>query len=176
MIDIGSMKRPAETNRLSFDAWREQDVKLAEALWCDRWVMAHMGGPVSPDQACARLDSQLRSQQEHGVQYWRVHVKATREFMGCCGLRVWIEDPEILEMGCHIMGAGWGLRYGEEACRSVLSYGFDQLCQPVIVAGHNVSNVHSAAMLSRLGFTSTHKSFYKPGGFDVLWYEIRRNR
>ena len=44
-------------------------------------------GAMTRAQSAARLERELASQAEHGLQYWRVVTRAGGVFLGCCGLK-----------------------------------------------------------------------------------------
>lgn len=148
------MPPPAST-RLVFRSWTEQDTHLAEALWCDPHVTSFFGGAMTPKQAHARLHAEREREARLGIQYWPMFSRETGEFLGCAGLRPWSVDPTILETGVHLMRSAWGVRVGEEAMRSSLTYGFQTLGLELIVAGHSVAHSHSRKLLERLGFAYT---------------------
>ena len=145
-----------QSERLGFRHWRAEDRPLAQSLWCDPEVMRHMGGPYDAEGAQARLELEMRRQEQHGVQYWPMFLSKTGEHVGCAGLRPFHEQEGVLELGVHVARAFWSGRYGEEAARAVICYGFDSLGLRAVVAGHGPENLNSRLLLGRLGFSYTH--------------------
>jgi [ribosomal protein S5]-alanine N-acetyltransferase len=163
---------PPPTERLLFRRWGETDAPLADALWCDEQVTHFFGGAMTPEQARARMDAERVREVRLGVQYWPMFLRETGDFAGCAGLRPWQFDPQTMEAGVHLMPTAWGQRLGEEALRAVLTYSFERLGLPAIVAGHGVGHDHSQKLLERVGFRYTHSAPWGPKAIEVLLYAI----
>ena len=144
------------SSRLGFRCWAQTDEPLAVALWGDAEVTRHFGGPMTPDEAEARMQLEMERQRVFGIQYWPVFDLATGLHAGCAGLRPYGDDPNVRELGVHIARRFWSGRYGEEAARAVIEYGFGALGLDALVAGHGPENVITTAMIERLGFQLTH--------------------
>ena len=144
------------TDRLGFRYWTADDLPLATALWTDPGVMAHMGGPMSPEGFAERLGLEMSRQGTFGIQYWPLFWLASGEHAGCAGLRPFHEHATLLELGVHIARPFWSVRLGEEAGRAVIEWAWQHTAAAALVAGHGPDNVHSKALIGRLGFTYTH--------------------
>ena len=163
---------PLPSARLTFRSWTDEDLALAEALWCDPEVTYYFGGAMTREQAQDRLHAERERENRHGMQYWPMFLRETGEFAGCAGLRPWQMDPGTIEAGVHLMRSAWGLRLGEEALRAVLAYGFDTLRLPAIVAGHGMGHDNSQKLLERVGFEYTHNIMWGPKAIEVRMYAI----
>lgn len=166
--------RPADTARLRFRSWSEDDTGFAEALWCDPEVTRYFGGAMTREEAHARLEIERERERRLGFQYWPMFLRETGEFVGCAGLREWQMDAGTIEAGVHVMRSAWGLRLGEEAIRAVLAYGFGTLKLPVIVAGHGMGHENSQKLLERVGFRYTHNILWGPKEIEVRMYAVTR--
>lgn len=153
------------STRLIFRHWTEADLPLAFALWGDPEVARYIGGALSPEAAQARLQLEMERQRTFGVQYWPVFQRETQEFAGCAGLRPFHDEPRVFELGVHIARGFWSKRMGEEAARAVIRYAFDDLKLDALTAGHHPENLHSHALLTRLGFVYTHTEPW--GAFNI---------
>ena len=147
---------------------------LARSLWTDPGVMRYMGGPMSEEELHARLALEIGRQERFGVQYWPIFFCETGEFAGCSGLRPWHDEPGVFELGIHVMQPLWSKRLGEEASRAVMRYAFDELGVTALTAGHGPGNVHSKAMIERLGFRYTHLEPWGPKAVLHPFYRIER--
>lgn len=163
---------PPPSARLTFRVWTEDDIALAEALWCDPEVTRFFGGPMTRQEAHDRLQTELKRDRDLGFQYWPVFLRETGQFAGCAGLRPWSIDPATTEVGVNLMRSAWGLRLGEEALHAVLAYGFDTLGLPRIVAGHGVAHDNSRKLLQRVGFHYTHNTLWGPKQLEVCMWAI----
>ena len=159
------------TGRLGFRHWRTNDLPLATALWTDPGVMAHMGGPMSPEGAAERLALEMSRQANLGIQYWPMFSLPTGEHAGCAGLRPFHEHADLLEVGVHVARPFWSARLGEEAARAVIDWAWQNTSAAALVAGHGPYNIHSKALLARLGFTYTH---HEPWGADSIMHPFYR--
>jgi RimJ/RimL family protein N-acetyltransferase len=82
-------------------------------------------------------------------------VQATGEFIGFAGLDD--VDPGLpftgVEIGWRLSRSSWGRGYATESARAVLTYGFDTLGLPEILAITTATNQRSQAVMRRLGMT-----------------------
>jgi ribosomal-protein-alanine N-acetyltransferase len=163
---------PRSSARLKFRSWTEEDIALAEALWCDPEVTRFFGGPMGREQSRERLHTECERDSSLGMQYWPIFLRETGEFAGCAGLRPWSVDPQTIEVGVNLMRSAWGLRLGEEALLAVLAHAFDTLGLPVIVAGHGIAHDNSRKLLERVGFKYTHNILWGPKEIEVCMWAI----
>ncbi len=148
-----------------------EDLPLAVALWSDDGVMRHMGGPQSQEATRDRLQVEMERQNRYGVQYWPVFLRETGAFVGCSGLRPFHDEARVFELGVHIGPRFWSRRLGEEAARAVTGYAFAELKAEALTAGHGPGNIHSKALIGRLGFTYTHD---EPWGAQEILHPFYR--
>lgn len=161
-----------QTQRLGFRTWSPADLPLAEALWADPEVTRLVGGPFSSDQIRARLDREITTQIDHGVQYWPIFLLASGENIGCCGLRPYRPEDGIIELGVHIRRAHFRHGFALEASATVMTHAFTALKVKALFAGHNPANEGSHRLLSRLGFRYTHDELYPPTGLQHPSYLV----
>lgn len=165
-----------ESERLEFATWSEEDRPLASALWGDpevtKWISSK--GFLSEDEIEARLEQEIKRQQELGVQYWPLFEKESGVFVGSCGLRPYSPDEEIYELGFHLTRDHWGKGYAMEAARAVIRYAFEELQVKALFAGHHPKNEVSRHMLSKLGFEYVRDERYEPTGVMHPSYLLRK--
>ncbi len=162
---------PTPTTRVTFRAWREDDLPLAQALWGDPVVSALVGGPFDDVAVRARLAGELANQRDHGIAYWPLVIDD--KDAGCCGLKPYDPQRNILELGFYLLPAYWRLGLAVEAGRSVIAHAFDVLRVPALFAGHHPENDASRRTLEKLGFRFTHHELYPPTGLMHPGYELR---
>ena len=80
------------------------------------------------------------------------------QIIGCTGLhrapgKDWGLVGDILEIGYWIGVPYWGRGYASEAAGAMIAWGFGQLNQTVLGAGHFADNPASRRILEKLGFT-----------------------
>lgn len=159
--------------RLAFRHWTAADLPLAFSLWGDPEVAHYLGGALSLEATAAKLQTEMDRQQTYGIQYWPVFHRKTSVFIGAAGLRPFNDEPNVRELGVHIGRAFWSEKLGEEAARAVMSYAFHQLHLQALTAGHNPGNMHSKALLQRLGFIYTHAQPWGPLQLQHPFYRLQ---
>jgi len=157
-----------QTTRLGFRHWRQADLDIALGLWGDirvtRFIDAR--GELSRVQVQERLESEIASQREHGVQYWPIFLLGSGEHVGCCGLRPYDRPRQLYEIGFHIRWKHWRCGYAYEAATEIVAYAFGQINAAGLFAGHNPQNEASRLLLEKLGFHYTHDEYYPATGLD----------
>jgi ribosomal-protein-alanine N-acetyltransferase len=164
------------SERLGFRTWEEGDLELAVALWGHPEVarFIHAGGPPSRAAIAERLARERLTQAELGYQYWPIFLLEAGQFVGCCGLRPYRVDEQILELGTHIHPTFWRRGLALEAARAVIGHAFARLDVRALFAGHNPANEASRQLLAKLGFRHSHDELYPPTGLLHPSYLLRR--
>lgn len=154
--------------RLGFRQWRAEDFPLAKGLWGDPAVtrLIDVRGQLTDDQVRQKLQQELQSGAQFGIQYWPIFLLSTGDHIGCCGLRPYNLDQKIYEIGFHIRSQKWGQGFATEAAQRVITYAFTVLEAQALFAGHNPRNTNSRKLLLKLGFHYTHDEFYEPTGLN----------
>jgi len=152
------------TERLGLRRWSHQDLPLAMALWGDAEVTRFIGGPFSEDKVRERLEKEIASIEQHGVQYWPAFLLASEDFVGCCGLRSYRPEQKILELGFHLRPAYWGSGLAQESARAVIRFAPQSLGAEGLFAAHHPENQASQKVLCKLGFRFTHEELYRATG------------
>lgn len=155
-----------KTARLGFSSWNEKDISDALELWGNPEVTKFISadGKMSKELVQQRLQKEIETYNNAKIQYWPIYLIKTNENVGCCGLRPYDSENNILEMGIHLKEKYWGLGLAKEACFEVIEYAFKTLKVNGIFTGHNPNNTASARLIKKLGFKYTHDEFYKPTG------------
>lgn len=155
-----------KTARLGFSVWNEKDLFDASELWGNPQVTRYItaNGKMTKEQVQQRLNKEIDTYNDANIQYWPIYLIETNENVGCCGLRPYDSENNILEMGVHLKEKYWGLGLAQEACSAVIEYAFKTLKVNAIFAGHNPKNKASSQLLKKLGFKYTHDEFYPPTG------------
>jgi len=163
-----------KSKRLGFRLWSEDDLALAMELWGDLEVTKFFDGrgQWSRDEVRERLASEIKTDEEYGVQYWPIFRLETNGHVGCCGLRPYDISAGTYEIGFHIRSNQWRQGYAREAADAVIAYAFSTLGAKALFAGHNPANKTSRHLLKQLNFRYTHDEFYSPTGLDHPSYEL----
>jgi RimJ/RimL family protein N-acetyltransferase len=160
------------SERLGFRAWREEDLPLAMELWTDARVTAFFGGPYTPEMVRARLEREMGTQREFGMQYWPIFLLAGGRHAGVCGLRPWRVEDKVPELGYHLRPDFWGHGLAVEAGRAAIEFGFGRLGARAIFAGHHPENAASGKVLLKLGFRYTGDEVFPETGILEPTYRL----
>lgn len=170
-----------KTKRLGFSKWCEEDFGLAMALWGDSEVTKYIDirGKLSTEQIKERLNNEIKSNNEFGMQYWPIFLLETGKHVGCCGLKPYDQSKGICEIGFHIRKCYWRKGFAREAANGVIQYAFANNVS-ALFAGHNPKNTASKTLLEKLGFKYTHDEFYAPTGLQhpsyLLTFDDYKNK
>lgn len=166
-----------ETERLLFSTWQVDDDAYALTLWgnpnVSRFITAT--GIIGEEQIKSKLNEEIVRFEKFNVQYWPLFLKENpNTIVGCCGLRPYNSEKNILEFGIHLCEEYWGKGYAQEASKAIISYAFDVIGVESLFAGHNPGNLASSSMLDKLGFTYTHDEYYQPTGLEHPSYTFTK--
>ncbi|MFI8327179.1 GNAT family N-acetyltransferase [Streptomyces sp. NPDC085529] len=143
------------TERLLLRGWRASDLDAWAAMNADPAVREHLGDPLTrpeSDAVAARMRADL---DRRGFGWWAVEVRATGAFIGRVGLDVVGDDMPFagVDIGWRLTRSAWGHGYATEAARACLTFGFDVLGLPEVLASTTVGNVRSQSVMRRIGMT-----------------------
>lgn len=167
-----------ETDRLFFSIWKEDDIKYAHELWGDSEVtkMITASGKMTAEEIKDRLVKEIESYKNFRIQYFPIYLKENEIFVGCCGLRIYDKEKNVLEMGIHIKKEYWGKGIALEGCTKIIEYAFDILKASAVFAGHNPNNTGSACLIKKLGFLYLKDIYYPPTGLYHPSYIFEKNK
>ena len=161
------------SERLGFRHWHEEDLPLAMDLWTDAQVTGTFGGPYPPEKVLARLEREIATQRDFGMQYWPIFLLADGRHVGVCGLRPWNVEEKVPELGYHLRPEFWGQRLAIEAGKAAIEFGFRQLHARAIFAGHHPDNAASRNVLLKLGFRYTGDEVFPETGILEPTYRLK---
>jgi RimJ/RimL family protein N-acetyltransferase len=143
------------TARLILRPWREADLAPWAALNADPEVREHFPGVLTREQSDASVARFQSDLDERGWGWWALEVAATGEFIGFAGLDPVDDDMPFtgVEAGWRLARPAWGHGYATEAARAALTFGFESLALPEILAITTATNARSQAVMRRLGMT-----------------------
>lgn len=165
-----------ESNRVGFGVWKKENIKEAELLWGNSEVTKYItaSGKMSKKDISNRLSKEIEMYSKYSIQYFPIYLKNTGKFIGCCGLRPYNINENILEVGIHLIPDYWRQGYAYEACMRIIRYAFDDLSCSAIFAGHNPKNTASSGLLKKLGFIYSHDEYYEPTGLNHPSYFLKK--
>ena len=141
-----------QTPRLILRQFTLDDAGLLLALNSNPEVLKYLHEPLleTEEQALHVLQNIILPQYKNNLGRWAIHLKATNEFIGWCGLKYLAELDEI-DLGYRLMQEFWGKGYAFEAAKHTVDYGFNQLYLKKIVGRAHIDNAASLKILEKTG-------------------------
>lgn len=81
-------------------------------------VTKFIGGPFSEQQIEDRLNKEVETRKNCGIQYWPIFLLETASYVGCAGLRPYPASAGAFELGIHLRPEFWRRELAEEAGRA----------------------------------------------------------
>ncbi|MGW0082278.1 GNAT family N-acetyltransferase [Streptomyces sp. NPDC003393] len=143
------------TERLVLRGWRESDLAPWAAMNADPEVREYFPGVLTREQSDASVARFQAEIDRRGWGWWAVEVIGTGEFIGFTGLDPVEEGMPFtgVEAGWRLARSAWGHGYATEAAQAVVTFGFDSLALPEILAVTAATNLRSQAVMRRLGMS-----------------------
>ena len=152
-----------DTPRLRLRTFNKDDLPQLIDLCRDAAVMKFLGGPVRRDVVLATAQGAQNDFLSSGVGKIAVERRSDGAFLGTCGLSREPWYPEDLEVGWRLRPEFWGKGYATEAGRGWLDYAFERLRADRVMSIADGPNIHSRAVMHRLGMTFDHQALLSEG-------------
>ena len=136
------------------EPWSVEDLPLIQKLMSDTDVMAHLGGPETPEQI-ERRNKRYAHLSEDGVdQMFKIVLASNAEPVGKIGYwkKNW-RDQLVYEMGWMVLPSFQGRGIATEAGRAMIDLIRKEPRFPFLHAFPSVSNPASNAICRKLGFS-----------------------
>jgi ribosomal-protein-alanine N-acetyltransferase len=168
------------TNRLGLRRFTEHDLDWLTALYRNRNVTRHLGGPRDPDKAGEILGTRILDYYEHhpGLGIWMTVERETNAGIGFHLLNH-IQGESFIQVGYVLDEPFWGRGYATEMAATVVRYGFRDLGLPRIHAIATLDNGASHRVLLKIGLKRNgerafaHPAYSSAG--PMAWFERDRD-
>lgn len=151
---------------VALQPWSEGDLLLLQKLLGDADMMAHLGGPESPEQIAQRHQRYLRLPETDHM--FKILWRTKSEAVGSIGYweKAW-RDQLVYEMGWFVLPAYQGRGIATKAGETVIEHARLENRYRFMHAFPSVSNVPSNAICRKLGFSLIEECQfeYPPGCF-----------
>ena len=157
---------PLHTKRLILRELTPDDTPALAQILGDPEVMRHSVAGVLSEKATGEFIDWCRiSYCKRGFGPWAVVEKSTSTLVGFCGLNAErVDDKDEIEIGYRLATGFWGKGLGTEAARCALSYGFEKLQVPSLIAIVQPTNLASVKVIKKLGFGGfVHSQYHRQG-------------
>jgi ribosomal-protein-alanine N-acetyltransferase len=142
------------TQRLMLRPIDEADAPALLNIYADPEVMRYGSGrPWSSLQVSFDYIERCRKEWESGCAIRLAMVdKREGKLLGTCGLFNVVPEWRRAELGFALARNSWGHRYGTEAARELLDFGFTEIGLNRVEAHVDPDNIASRRCVERLGF------------------------
>jgi RimJ/RimL family protein N-acetyltransferase len=146
------MKIVFQSPRLLFREFTVDDVQLLFDLNSNPNVIRYVHEPPpTVENTTAALQNIILPQYKlYGHGRWAVHLEATNEFIGWCGLK-YIKGLDEIDLGYRFKEEYWGKGYASEAAQATIDYGFNTLQLKRIIAKALPGNIGSLRVMEKCG-------------------------
>lgn len=140
---------------LTLRPFTTNDLNDFSALHANPQVMHDLGGPISTQEAQAKLEGYMAAYDRHGYARWAVFHQTV--FAGYVGV-MHLSNPDHPlgphdEIGWRLFPATWGQGVATRAARLALTDAFDRVGLDHVLAYTVADNLRSQAVMTRLGLT-----------------------
>ena len=165
------MNHLIETDRLILRKITLDDKEELFKLHANELVQKYTGEPVvkSLSEMEAAIKERIVNYDRYGYGRWATILKDEMQFVGWAGLAYLPEFDEI-DLGYRFLPDNWGKGIATEACRAILSYGFEELKLGKIIAIAMKENKGSIRVMEKAGMHFDKFAPYEPDGEDCVWY------
>ena len=149
------MQALPETKRLFLREWTMQDLDAWAAILSDAEVMRYYSKPFDRQKVQDWIAWNLENYRTDGFGLWAVHLRATGELLGDCGITMQqIHGQRLPEIGFHMKKSVWGQGYATEAAKACLAWGMQQTDFPAFYCYQKSTNLPS----QERNFSQEHKT------------------
>jgi RimJ/RimL family protein N-acetyltransferase len=142
------------TASVHLEPWGPDDLPLLQRLLGDPGMMAHLGGPESPDKIAERHLRYQRLGDPGAGRMFKIVDDATRLGVGSVGYwpRTW-HDQDVYEMGWSVLLAFQGRGIAAAGTAQVVAQARSEQTRRLLHAFPSVANAPSNAICRKIGFT-----------------------
>jgi len=151
-----------DTQRLRAERLQEDHFEFIHQMHQDERIMAHLGGPHSPEQTADYMKQNLAHWAEHGYGIWILRERATGIFAGRGGLRhVVLGGRDEVEVAYGLMPEFWNQGLATEFVKAVVRIGFSDIALLSLACVTQRENKASLRVLKKTDFHFERDVVYK---------------
>jgi ribosomal-protein-alanine N-acetyltransferase len=106
----------------------------------------------TPEEYKEMFDKALSDYEAGPFSRWGIFNTQNNDFVGMCLARVFLDNPDQLEIGYTLGENYWGKGLGTEVCKALVDYCLSLNHQKDIVAVTDLDNIGSQKVLLKSGF------------------------
>ena len=151
-----------DTQRLRAERLQEEHFEFIHQMNRDERVMAHLGGPRSPEQTSEYMKQNLAHWTEYGFGIWVLRERATGILVGRGGLRnAVLGGKDGVEVAYGLIPEFWNKGLATEFVRAVVRIGFSDIGLRSLSCVTQRENKASLRVLKKTDFHFERDIIYK---------------
>lgn len=107
----------------------------------------------TPDEYKEMFEKALADYKEGPFSRWGIFNAQNNEFVGMCLARIFLDNPDQLEVGYTLAENYWGKGLGTQVCKALVNHCLSSDDQKDIVAVTDLDNIGSQKVLKKSGFS-----------------------
>lgn len=150
-----------ETERLRLVPPSLECYEAYEKFYTDAEASKAYGGPISKEQAWARLKADLGSWHLLGFGVWVIQMKSDNSFVGTCGF--WQGNKWPTELTWWVTPEGRGKGIATEASNAALLHAYNEFKWKTVETYMNDENAPARALVEKLGGQKVRRESFNDG-------------
>ncbi len=151
-----------DTERLRMERLRQEHREFIHRMHQDERVMAHLGGPRSPEQTSDYVEQNLTHWEQYGYGIWILRERATGCPVGRGGLRhLVLGEKDEVEVAYGLMPEFWNKGLATEFVKAVVRIAFSKIGLSSLACVTQRENMASLRVLKKTDFHFERDVIYK---------------
>jgi len=138
--------------------------------------------PVKTIEESQKIIGGIKQQYtERGIGRWAAIEKATGNFIGWSGLRLYNETDGVFngvsnfyDVGYRLLPEYWGKGYATESGKAAIKYAFNVMELPVVYGLTEMGNQASHNVLLKIGLKYIEDFYHEKLDENLRWYKIEK--
>ncbi|MDR2238092.1 MAG: GNAT family N-acetyltransferase [Chryseobacterium sp.] len=143
-----------KNDRIIIREFTPEEFPLFSSLFENENVTRYLPYKTS-EQYKEMFEKALSDYKEGPFSRWGIFHPENNDFIGMCLARIFLDDPEQIEIGYTLGENYWGKGLGTEVCKALVTYCRSLNTHKNIVAVTDLDNIGSQKVLTKSGFSRT---------------------
>lgn len=140
-----------KNNRIIIREFAPEEFSLFSTLFENENVTRYLPYKT-PEEYKEMFEKSLADYKEGPFSRWGIFNTQNNDFVGMCLARIFLDNPDQLEIGYTLGENYWGKGLGTEVCKALVDYCLSLNHQKDIVAVTDLDNIGSQKVLLKNGF------------------------
>lgn len=128
----------------------------------------------TPEEYKEMFDKALNDYAAGPFSRWGIFNTQNNDFVGMCLARVFLDNPDQLEIGYTLGENYWGKGLGTEVCKALVDYCFSLQLKKDIVAVTDLDNIGSQKVLLKSNFKRIENLMRKDENRELAYFILQK--